>query len=77
MTIEQYYKKIGVKNHDEFLALKEKIWSNAKNDCNEQFKALGIENFEDFIKWYDNNYKGIPIGVFVNPVPEQYKVQSE
>lgn len=77
MTIEQYYKKIGVTNHQEYITKRDQAWAYVKEHYANDLKDLGIETLQDFISWYDSNYKGIPIWMFVSPIPEQVKSKIE
>lgn len=75
MKIEQYYKKIGVANHQEYITKRDKAWAYVKEHYANDLKDLGIETLQEFISWYDSDYKGIPIWMFVSPIPEQVKAK--
>lgn len=77
MTFEQYYKRIGVNNHEEYIQKRDMAWNFLKSRHGDWLKSLGIETLEDCIKWFDKEYKGIPIGLFVTPIPEELKTDTK
>lgn len=71
MTNEKYLKKWGIKTPEDYQKKLAYMWEVAKEVNKELFEENGIETLEQFREWYKTSYKGIPIGIFVSPLPKE------